>query len=142
MQLTVLLDGLLVHEVDAACEKLLSAGIGFKVERVTAADAGVVDSHRNNWATSLGNVMNYFNHGGTGVYMRILVEEADVERAQAALNARKVGSMDRKTLLLWIILGLAVALFVYAFACPRKRQPVIFENVSCVNAPANSAECA
>lgn len=122
MDLVVLRDGLMVHEVDAVCDKLQAADIGFKVERVTAKEAGIIESHKNNWATGLVNVVNYFNHGGTAVYMRIAVAEKDVERANAALEPKPRGPLDKMTVVIWVIVGLAAALFAYAFICPESRE--------------------
>lgn len=125
MELVVLQDGLLVHEVDTICEKLQVAGIGFKVEGVTAADAGIVDSHKDNWATGLSHVINYFNHGGTSIYMRILVDVVDVERAKAVLLPEPRERTDWKVVVMWVVLGLAVVFFAYSFIQPRDENLII-----------------
>lgn len=125
MELVVLQDGLLVHEVDTICEKLQVAGIGFKVEGVTAADAGIVDSHKDNWATGLSHVINYFNHGGTSIYMRILVDVADAERAKLVLLPEPRERTDWKEIVMWVVIGLAAALFAYSFIQPRDENRII-----------------
>ena len=65
----VLVDGILVHEVDAIASRLKDSGISFCVER-SAEDRSFV----------------YGGHGGTGTQMRIRVNRADREKAVKVLG--------------------------------------------------------
>ena len=65
----VLVDGILVHEVDAIASKLKDSGISFSVER-SAEDRSFV----------------YGGHGGTGTQMRIRVNRGDREKAVKVLG--------------------------------------------------------
>ena len=65
----VLVDGILVHEVDAIASRLKDSGISFSVERSTEDRSFV-----------------YGGHGGTGTQMRIRVNRADREKAVKVLG--------------------------------------------------------
>ena len=65
----VLVDGILVHEVDAIASRLKDSGISFSVERSTEDRSFV-----------------YGGHGGTGTQMRIRVNRADREKAVKVLD--------------------------------------------------------
>ena len=108
----VLRDGVFVHEADAICQELERASVPFVVCQVSKEDAGIVESHRNNWSTALGTVMNYFNQGGLGVYLRILVLPEDLDRANAAL-APKPRVIRRINFVFWGIVILFVFLFLF-----------------------------
>ena len=127
----VLRDGVYVHEAEAICRELERSNIPFEVCHVSKEGAGIVESHKNNWATSLCTVSNYFNQGGLGVYLRILVRPEDVERADAALSPKCVKCAKRgpKTIVMWVVIAIAAFLFVYAFvdrAC-REGQMTFME---------------
>lgn len=116
-------DGAYVHEAWLACNRLEQAHIPFEVCQVSKPEAGIVEDRRNNWATGLGMVMNYFNQGGLGVYLRILVCPEDLECAKAAIGQPpKIRKLDRKLLAIWIVIAVVVALFVYAFADRASRE--------------------
>ncbi len=116
-------DGAYVHEARLACNRLEQAHIPFEVCQVSKSEAGIVEDRRNNWATGLGMVMNYFNQGGLGVYLRILVRLEDLERAKAAISLEpRNRRIDNKRLAIWILIGIAIALFVYAFADRASRE--------------------
>ena len=83
----VLRDGVYVHEAEAICRELERANIPFELCHVSKEGAGIVESHKNNWATDPSVVSNCFSHGGLGVYLRILVHPEDVERANEALSS-------------------------------------------------------
>ena len=108
----VLRDGVFVHEADAICRELEQAGVPFVVSQVSKEGAGIVESHRNNWSTALGTVMNYFNQGGLGVYLRILVSPADLDRANAAL-APKPRPRRRINFVFWGIVIVIAFLYLY-----------------------------
>ena len=108
----VLRDGVFVHEADAICQELERASVPFVVYQVSKEDAGIVESHRNNWSTALGTVVNYFNQGGLGVYLRILVSPEDLDRANAAL-ASKPMVRHRINFVFWGIVILFVFLFLF-----------------------------
>ena len=92
--------------------------IPFELCHVSKEGAGIVESHKNNWATALCIVSNYFNQGGLGVYLRILVHPEDVDRANATLSPKegKRAKTDAKTIVMWVVIAAAVFLFIYAFA--------------------------
>ena len=50
----VLRDGVFVHEADAICQELERASVPFVVSQVSKEDAGIVESHRNNWSSPTG----------------------------------------------------------------------------------------
>jgi hypothetical protein len=113
----VLLDGLQVFEVEDYCRALEKGGVRFRVESVASEECGIVESRKNNWASGLTLVMNYFNRGGLSVHMRISVHPDDVEKATAALEASKVRNpIDKKTVAIVVLLAVCAILFVYAFA--------------------------
>ena len=117
--------------VDCDGTVLERSNIPFEVCHVSKEGAGIVESHKNNWATSLCTVSNYFNQGGLGVYLRILVHLEDVERADAALSPKcvKYAKRDPKTIVMWVVIAIAAFLFVYAFvdrAC-REGQMTFME---------------
>ena len=120
----VLRDGVYVHEAEAICRELERANIPFELCQVSKEGAGIVESHKNNWATALCIVSNYFNQGGLGVYLRILVHPEDVDRANAALSPkdRKVAKSDPKKIVMWVVIAAAVFLFIYAFASRAFRE--------------------
>ena len=95
---------------------------------VSKEGAGIVESHKNNWATGLCIVSNYFNQGGLGVYLRILVNPEDVDRANEALAPKEVkrAKTDAKTIVMWVVIAAAVFLFVYAFAIRACREQVTY----------------
>ena len=113
----LLLDGVFVHEAQKVCSKLESAGVPFELCHVSKDDAGIVESHKNNWSTALGSVVNYFNQGGLGVYLRIFVKPEDVDRANAALAQESAPrrKMTKEEVLVWIFVIAGILLFVYAF---------------------------
>ena len=117
----VLRDGVLVHEIEDLCRRLEKANVPFELSQVSRDDAGIVESHRNNWSTALGSVMNYFNQGGVGVFLRILVRPEDFERADAALNIESapMSESDRKRLsrrrLLIVVLFIFALVFAFLF---------------------------
>ena len=110
--MVVLRDGVFVHEADAICRELEQAGVPFVVSQVSKEGAGIVESHRNNWSTALGMVMNYFNQGGLGVYLRILVSPEDFDRANAAL-APKPRAKRRINFVFWGIVIVIAFLYLY-----------------------------
>jgi hypothetical protein len=120
----VLRDGVFVHEADEVCRKLEQAGIPFEICQVSKDSAGIIESHQNNWSTALGSVLNYFNQGGLGVYLRIIVKYEDLDRANATLDPKSTdgGKQKKKTFLLWTFLIVAMALFIYAFVDRAKRD--------------------
>ena len=120
----VLRDGVYVHEAEAICRELERANIPFELCHVSKEGAGIVESHKNNWATGLCIVSNYFNQGGLGVYLRILVHPEDIDRANEALSPKEVkrAKTDAKTIVMWIVIAAAVFLFVYAFASRAFRE--------------------
>ncbi len=65
--------------------------------------------------------MNYFNQGGVGVFLRILVRPEDFERADAALNIESapMSESDRKRLsrrrLLIVVLFIFALVFAFLF---------------------------
>ena len=124
----VLRDGVYVHEAEAICRKLECADIPFELCHVSKEGAGIVESHKNNWATGLCIVSNYFNQGGLGVYLRILVNPEDVDRANEALAPKegKRAKTDAKTIVMWVVIAAAVFLFVYAFAIRACREQVTY----------------
>ena len=124
----VLRDGVYVHEAEAICRKLECANIPFELCHVSKEGAGIVESHKNNWATGLCIVSNYFNQGGLGVYLRILVNPEDVDRANEALAPKEVkrAKTDAKTIVMWVVIAAAVFLFVYAFAIRACREQVTY----------------
>ena len=107
----ILRDGVFVHEADALCRELEQAGVPFELRQVSKEGAGIVESHRNNWSTALGTVVNYFNQGGLGVYLRILVLPEDLDRANAALAPRP-RTRRRINLVFWGIVVLCVFLYL------------------------------
>ena len=117
----VLRDGVLVHEIEDLCRRLEKANVPFELSQVSRDDAGIVESHRNNWSMALGSVMNYFNQGGVGVFLRILVRPEDFERADAALNIESapMSESDRKRLsrrrLLIVVLFIFALVFAFLF---------------------------
>ena len=124
----VVVDGAYVHEAWLFCNRLEQAHIPFEVCQVSKSDAGVVEDRRNNWATGLGTVVNYFNQGGLGVYLRILVCPEDLERAKAAIDqSPKTRGVDRKLLAIWIVVAIVMALLVYAFV-DRARREILMDN--------------
>lgn len=114
----VLRDGVLVHEAEELCRRLEKANVPFELSQVSRDDAGIVESHQNNWSTALGTVMNYFNQGGLGVFLRILVRPKDFERANSALNIESapVSESDRKRLSRRRILIVGLFIFALVFA--------------------------
>ena len=120
----VLRDGVFVHEADEICRKLEREGIPFEICQVSKDSAGIIESHKNNWSTALGSVVNYFNQGGLGVYLRIIVKSEDLDRANAALEPKPTngGTRNDKTVLLWVIIIAATVLFLYAFVDRAKRD--------------------
>ena len=86
--IAILRDGVFVHEAEAICRRLEKAGIQFGVRQVSQEDAGIVDPRKDNWASGLCTVVNYFNRGGLSVYVRICVRSEDVERANEILAER------------------------------------------------------
>ena len=124
----MLRDGVYVHEAEAICRELERANIPFELCHVSKEGAGIVESHKNNWATGLCIVSNYFNQGGLGVYLRILVNPEDVDRANEALAPKEVkrAKTDAKTIVMWVVIAAAVFLFVYAFAIRACREQVTY----------------
>ena len=124
----VLRDGVYVHEAEGICRELERANIPFELCHVSKEGAGIVESHKNNWATGLCIVSNYFNQGGLGVYLRILVNPEDVDRANEALAPKegKRAKTDAKTIVMWVVIAAAVFLFVYAFAIRACREQVTY----------------
>ena len=110
--MVVLRDGVFVHEAGDICRELEQAGVPFVVSQVSKEGAGIVESHRNNWSTALGTVMNYFNQGGLGVYLRILVSPADLDRANAAL-APKPRAKRRINFVFWGIVIIIAFIYLY-----------------------------
>ena len=86
--IAILRDGVFVHEAEVICRRLEKAGIQFGVRQVSQEDAGIVDPRKDNWASGLCTVVNYFNRGGLSVYVRICVRSEDVERANEILAER------------------------------------------------------
>lgn len=84
-QLEILCDGLMVYEVDPICEKLAAKGVRFKVVRVTDEEAGIVNPRKDNWASGLSQVCNYFNQGGLTEHLRVLVVAEDLELAKSVI---------------------------------------------------------
>ena len=121
-QLEILCDGLMVYEVDPICEKLVAKGVRFKVVRVTDEEAGIVNSRKDNWASGLTQVCNYFNHGGLTEHLRILVPAEDLEFAKRVI-APEERCMPReprpnlKLLILAVLAGLFVAIVWLATTC-------------------------
>lgn len=124
----VLRDGVYVHEAEAICRELERANIPFELCHVSKEGAGIVESHKNNWATDPSVVSNCFSHGGLGVYLRILVHPEDVDRANEALAPKegKRAKTDAKTIVMWVVIAAAVFLFVYAFAIRACREQVTY----------------
>ena len=124
----VLRDGVYVHEAEAICRELERANIPFELCHVSKEGAGIVESHKNNWATDPSVVSNCFSHGGLGVYLRILVHPEDVDRANEALAPKegKHAKTDAKTIVMWVVIAAAVFLFVYAFAIRACREQVTY----------------
>ena len=120
----VLRDGVYVHEAEAICRELERANIPFELCHVSKEGAGIVESHKNNWATALCIVSNYFNQGGLGVYLRILVHPEDVERANEALSPKdgKRAKNDTRKIVIWVVIAAAVFLFFYAFSARAFRE--------------------
>jgi len=114
----VLRDGVLVHEAEDMCRRLEKANVLFELSQVSSEDAGIVESHRNNWSTALGSVMNYFNQGGVGVFLRILVRPEDFVRANSALDIESVpmSERDRKRLFRRRVLVVSLVIFALVFA--------------------------
>ena len=127
-ELVTLADGLMVFETGAVCEKLTQAGIRFELSQVSATDAGIVSPRKNNWASALTHVCNYFNRGGLGVYMRIRVAANDFERAKAILAPTEQKRTDGKRLLIWIVGGVVLVLLLYAFAHPHVRSTAFVDD--------------
>jgi hypothetical protein len=69
-------------------------------------------------------VSNYFNQGGLGVYLRILVHPEDVERANEALSPKdgKRAKNDTRKIVIWVVIAAAVFLFFYAFSARAFRE--------------------
>ena len=124
----VLRDGVYVHEAEGICRELERANIPFELCHVSKEGAGIVESHKNNWATDPSVVSNCFSHGGLGVYLRILVHPEDVDRANEALAPKegKRAKTDAKTIVMWVVIAAAVFLFVYAFAIRACREQVTY----------------
>ncbi len=108
----ILRDGVFVHEAEALCRELEQAGVPFELCQVSKEGAGIVESHRNNWSTALGTVVNYFNQGGLGVYLRILVSPEYLDRANAAL-APKPKPRHIINFVFWGIVIFFVFLFLF-----------------------------
>ena len=108
----ILRDGVFVHEAEALCRELEQAGVPFELCQVSKEGAGIVESHRNNWSTALGTVLNYFNQGGLGVYLRILVSPEYLDRANAAL-APKPRPRHIINFVFWGIVIFFVFLFLF-----------------------------
>ena len=108
----ILRDGVFVHEADALCRELEQAGVPFELRQVSKEGAGIVESHRNNWSTAFGTVVNYFNQGGLGVYLRILVLPEDLDRANVAL-APKPRTRHTINFFFWGIVIFFVFLFLF-----------------------------
>ena len=110
-QLEILCDGLMVYEVDPICEKLAAKGVRFKVVRVTDEEAGIVNPRKDNWASGLSQVCNYFNQGGLTEHLRILVVAEDLELAKSVIapaESRPLLHESRPNLKLLILVVLAV----------------------------------
>ena len=117
----ILRDGVFVHEADALCRELEQAGVPFELRQVSKEGAGIVESHRNNWSTALGTVVNYFNQGGLGVYLRILVLPEDLDRANAVL-APKPSARHRINFVFWGIVIFFVFLFLFYRDIQKRRD--------------------
>ena len=120
--IAILRDGVFVHEAEAICRRLEKAGIQFGVRQVSQEDAGIVDPRKDNWASGLCTVVNYFNRGGLSVYVRICVRSEDVERANEILAERPRKPMDAITVVVLIVVALAVFLFAYSFIDPHRKK--------------------
>lgn len=108
----ILRDGVFIHEADAFCRALERAGVPFELCQVSKEGAGIVESHKNNWSTALGTVVNYFNQGGLGVYLRILVWPGDLDRANAALAPKpRVG--HGINFVFWGLVAFCVFLYLF-----------------------------
>ena len=110
-QLEILCDGLMVYEVDPICEKLAAKGVRFKVVRVTDEEAGIVNPRKDNWASGLSQVCNYFNQGGLTEHLRILVDAEDLELAKSVIapaESRPLLHESRPNLKVLILVVLAV----------------------------------
>lgn len=110
-QLEILCDGLMVYEVDPICEKLAAKGVRFKVVRVTDEEAGIVNPRKDNWASGLSQVCNYFNQGGLTEHLRILVVAEDLELAKSVIapaESRPLLHESRPNLKVLILVVLAV----------------------------------
>ena len=121
-QLEILCDGLMVYEVDPICEKLVAKGVRFKVVRVTDEEAGIVNSRKDNWASGLTQVCNYFNHGGLTEHLRILVPAEDLEFAKRVIAPEerclpREPRPNLKLLILAVLAGLFVAIAWLATTC-------------------------
>lgn len=57
--------------------------------------------------------------------MRILVDVADVERAKAVLLPEPRERTDWEVIVMWVVIGLAAALFAYSFIRPRDENRII-----------------
>ena len=117
----ILRDGVFVHEADVLCRELEQAGVPFELCQVSKDGAGIVESHRNNWSTALGTVVNYFNQGGLGVYLRILVLPEDLDRANAVL-APKPRARHRINFVFWGIVIFFVFLFLFYRDIQKRRD--------------------
>ena len=115
----ILRDGVFVHEAEALCRELEQAGVPFELCQVSKEGAGIVESHRNNWSTALGTVVNYFNQGGLGVYLRILVLPEDLDRANVALAPKSTRfhmRFNRRKLVRLVLWGIVAALLAWGGA--------------------------
>ncbi len=120
--IAILRDGVFVHEAEAICRRLEKAGIPFGVRQVSQEDAGIVDPRKDNWASGLCTVVNYFNRGGLGVYVRICVRPEDVERANGILVEKPRKPLDAMTVVVLVVIALAVFLFAYSFIDPHGKK--------------------
>ena len=130
----ILRDGVFVHEADALCRELEQAGVPFELRQVSKESAGIVESHRNNWSTALGTVVNYFNQGGLGVYLRILVLPEDLDRANAVL-APKPRARHRINFVFWGIVIFFVFLFLFYRDIQKRRDIQMRERYGIGNGP-------
>ena len=130
----ILRDGVFVHEADALCRELEQAGVPFELRQVSKEGAGIVESHRLNWSTALGTVVNYFNQGGLGVYLRILVLPEDLDRANAAL-APKPKARHIINFVFWGIVIFFVFLFLFYRDIQKRRGIQIRERYGIGNGP-------
>ena len=96
--IAILRDGVFVHEAEAICRRLEKAGIPFGVRQVSQEDAGIVDPRKDNWASGLCTVVNYFNR----------------EKPRKPLDAM--------TVVVLIVIALAVFLFAYSFIDPHGKK--------------------